>query len=79
MPETHVMDRLVRRSLERQVPLSVHFDLTYRCNERCIHCYVDHDDRGEMDTAEVRRVLEELSQAGTLFTTFDTSTCLLRS
>jgi MoaA/NifB/PqqE/SkfB family radical SAM enzyme len=57
----------------------VHFDLTYRCNERCIHCYVDHDDRGEMDTAEVRRVLEELSQAGTLFTTFDTSTCLLRS
>ena len=78
MPETRVMDRLVRRSLERQVPLSVHFDLTYRCNERCIHCYVDHDDRGEMDTAEVRRVLEELSQAGTLFLTFSGGEIFLR-
>ncbi len=31
------------------------FDLTYRCNERCIHCYLDHDDHGELTTAEVAR------------------------
>jgi radical SAM protein with 4Fe4S-binding SPASM domain len=78
MPETHVMDRLVRRSLERQVPLSVHFDLTYRCNERCLHCYVDQDQDGEMDTAEVQRVFDELSQAGTLFLTFSGGEIFLR-
>jgi MoaA/NifB/PqqE/SkfB family radical SAM enzyme len=22
------------------VPLAVQFDLTYRCNERCVHCYL---------------------------------------
>ena len=34
--------------------LSVHFDVTYRCNERCVHCYLDHDDHGEMTTAEIK-------------------------
>ena len=28
------------------VPLTVHIDVTYRCNERCVHCYLDHDDHG---------------------------------
>ena len=32
------------------IPLGVQFDLTYRCNERCVHCYLDHDDRDEMTT-----------------------------
>jgi MoaA/NifB/PqqE/SkfB family radical SAM enzyme len=36
----------------------VHFDLTYRCNERCVHCYLDHDDHGELTTAECIGVME---------------------
>jgi len=43
---TPVMDRLISRTVEKRGPLSVHFDLTYRCNERCVHCYLDHDDHG---------------------------------
>ena len=46
-----LMHRVWDRAIDAHVPLSVHFDLTYRCNERCVHCYLDHDDHGEMTTA----------------------------
>lgn len=70
MASSGVLSRLVSMSIARHVPLNVHFDLTYRCNERCIHCYLDHDDHGEMDTAEIKRVLDELKAAGAFFLTF---------
>ena len=50
-----LFDRVIGKSLARHVPLSVHLDLTYRCNERCVHCYLDHEDYGEMTTAEIER------------------------
>ena len=66
----HLMPDLMQyvwdRALDSHVPLSVHFDLTYRCNERCVHCYLDHDDHGEMTTPEVTDVLDQLAAAGTL-------------
>lgn len=78
MPSTLVMDRLVRRSVEQHFPLSIHFDITYRCNERCIHCYLDHGDHGELTTAEIRGVLEQLADTGTLFLTFSGGEIFLR-
>jgi len=59
-----------QRALALGVPLSVHMDVTYRCNERCIHCYLDHDDHGEMTTAEIKRTLDQLAEAGTFILTF---------
>jgi radical SAM protein with 4Fe4S-binding SPASM domain len=76
---TPVMDRLISRTVRKHQPLSVHFDLTYRCNERCVHCYLDHDDHGELTTAECLAVMEELAQAGTLFLTFSGGEIFLRS
>lgn len=76
--DTPVFSRLIEKSLARSIPLSVHFDLTYRCNERCVHCYLDHEDYGEMSTAEVQRVLEELAAAGTLFLTLSGGEIFLR-
>jgi radical SAM protein with 4Fe4S-binding SPASM domain len=73
-----LLQRVLDRAVEQRVPLSVHFDLTYRCNERCVHCYLDHDDHGEMTTAEVKRVLDELAAAGTLFLIFSGGELLLR-
>ncbi len=71
--------QLIRdRALEEGVPLAVQFDLTYRCNERCVHCYLDHDDHGELTTAEVKSVLDQLASAGTLFLTFSGGELLLR-
>jgi AdoMet-dependent heme synthase len=66
------------KALALGVPLSVHLDLTYRCNERCIHCYLDHDDHGEMTTAEIESVLDQLADAGVFFLTFSGGEVLLR-
>jgi AdoMet-dependent heme synthase len=75
---TPVMDRLIFRTVRKHQPLSVHFDLTYRCNERCVHCYLDHDDHGELSTAECLAIINELAQAGTLFLTFSGGEIFLR-
>ena len=75
---TGLMDRLIFRSLKSHLPLNAHFDITYRCNERCVHCYLDHEDHGEMTTSEVKGVLDQLRAAGTLFLTFSGGEVFLR-
>ncbi len=73
------LSALMDRALRETVPLSVQFELTRRCNERCVHCYVDLEDTsGELDTGEVLRILGELREAGTLFLTFTGGEPLLR-
>jgi AdoMet-dependent heme synthase len=76
---TPVMDRWIQRTVERHLPWSVHLDLTYRCNERCVHCYLDHEDHGEMTTGEIKNVLDQLAEAGTLFLTFSGGEIFLRA
>jgi AdoMet-dependent heme synthase len=73
-----LMQEMSQRALELGVPMSVHFDITYRCNERCVHCYLDHDDHGELTTAEIKGVLEELADAGAFFLTFSGGEVLMR-
>ena len=73
-----LMQQVWDRALAANVPLSVQFDLTYRCNERCVHCYLDHDDHGELTTAEIRGILDQLAAAGTLFLIFSGGELLLR-
>jgi len=60
------------------VPLSVHIDVTYRCNERCVHCYLEHDDKGEMTTAEIKNVLDQLAEAGVFFLVFSGGEVFMR-
>ena len=72
------MDGLISRTVQKHRPLSVHFDLTYRCNERCVHCYLDHDDHGELTTAECLKVLDDLARSGALFLTFSGGEIFLR-
>lgn len=59
-----LLQELTEKALAKNVPLSVQLDLTYRCNERCVHCYLDHDDHGEMTTAEIKHLLDEMADAG---------------
>lgn len=62
-----VMEDMGARAVALGIPLSVQLDLTYRCNERCIHCYLDHEDHGEMTTAEILGLLDQLAAAGVFF------------
>jgi radical SAM protein with 4Fe4S-binding SPASM domain len=75
---TALMEELHSRALSLGVPLSAHVDVTYRCNERCTHCYLDHDDHGEMTLAEIKDLLDQLADAGVLFLTFSGGEVLMR-
>ncbi len=74
-------DLLLEMSVKAQklnIPLSVQLDLTYRCNERCVHCYLDHDDHGEMTTAEIKHLLDEMAEAGVFILTLSGGEIFLR-
>jgi len=73
-----LMEEIGQRAQASGVPLSVHLDVTYRCNERCVHCYLDHDDHGEMTTLEIRGVLDQLADAGVFFLTFSGGEVFMR-
>src|ERR1700727_403114 len=67
-----------QKAMDLGVPNSVHLDITYRCNERCVHCYLDHDDHGEMTTAEITELLAQLAEAGVFFLTLSGGEVLMR-
>ena len=69
---------MVGKALTLGIPLSVQLDLTYRCNERCIHCYLDHDDHGEMTTAEIKNLLDQMADAGVFYLTISGGEILMR-
>lgn len=62
-----LLSEIGEKAVNLGLPLSVHLDVTYRCNERCIHCYLDHDDHGELTTSEIFDVLAQLADAGVFF------------
>ena len=72
------MQEMSAKALKLGIPLSVQLDLTYRCNEECVHCYLDHEDHGEMTTAEIKGLLDQLAQAGVFFLTLSGGEILLR-
>ena len=45
---------------------SATLELTYRCNERCRHCYVYDEGGKELTTEQVKKVLDDLHDMGVL-------------
>jgi radical SAM protein with 4Fe4S-binding SPASM domain len=75
---TALMQELESKALGLGVPLNAHLDVTYRCNERCTHCYLDHDDHGELTLTEIKSLLDQLADAGVLFLTLSGGEILMR-
>src|ERR1700719_3147667 len=73
-----LMQEMSAKALRLGIPLSVQLDLTYRCNERCVHCYLDHDDHGEMTTAEIKDLLDQMADAGVFYLTLSGGEILMR-
>src|SRR3989442_14083134 len=69
-------DRLLRTASRAHIPLAVLFEVTHRCNLGCAHCYLTEGPVGrpkptreELTLDEIRPVLDQLAEAGTLFPT----------
>ncbi len=73
-----LVGEMVAKALKLNIPLSVHLDLTYRCNERCVHCYLDHHDHGEMTTAEIKDLLDQMAEAGVFYLTISGGEIMMR-
>lgn len=73
-----LMHEMGAKALRLGVSLGVQLDLTYRCNERCVHCYLDHDDHGEMSTAEIKDLLGQMAESGVFFLTISGDEILMR-
>ena len=54
-----------QKATAQHIPLSAHLDITWKCNERCVHCYLDHEGKNEMSTAEIKDVIRQLADCGT--------------
>lgn len=77
------IDRAYQKARLLRVPFSVHFDLTFRCHQRCVHCYLPEDWRRgegppELETSQVKSILDQLAAAGTFFLTFSGGEVFLR-
>jgi radical SAM protein with 4Fe4S-binding SPASM domain len=84
--EPSLAELIVLKAEARRVPLNVHFELTYRCNEQCVHCYcvVEHGREREvrpleLTTGEVMRVLDDLAELGAFYLTLSGGEVLVRS
>jgi MoaA/NifB/PqqE/SkfB family radical SAM enzyme len=50
-----------------ELPMTMHLDVTYRCDLDCQHCYLDDKAWPELNPQELRSLIEQLHAAGTLF------------
>jgi radical SAM protein with 4Fe4S-binding SPASM domain len=73
-----LIEEMNQKATALGIPLGAHLDITWRCNERCVHCYLDHEGKDEMSTAEIKDVIRQLADAGTFFLTISGGEPLLR-
>jgi radical SAM protein with 4Fe4S-binding SPASM domain len=70
------------KAARERIPLSGSFELTWRCNLRCAHCYVRGSADGrtapELGTARVLSLIDEVARAGCLNLLFTGGEPLLR-
>jgi MoaA/NifB/PqqE/SkfB family radical SAM enzyme len=64
---------LHNRNFDKRVPISGSLELTFRCNNNCIHCYcnIPANDRAEiskeLDTFMIKRLLDQIADEGCLW------------
>ena len=58
-------------------PFSLHLDLTSRCTEKCVHCYVPRNRHFTMETDAALKAIDEFREMGGLCITLSGGECML--
>lgn len=67
---TAIAKVLEMKCVENCIPFNVQFELTYRCNLSCRHCYVVQDKQKELTFKEITSILDQLVEMGTFYLCF---------
>lgn len=62
----------------KHIPINIHWDLTYRCDHKCVHCYITERKTDELSYAECEQVLDQLAAAGTFTILFSGGDLFIR-
>src|SRR6266852_300984 len=83
--EASLLALISAKADQNRTPLNVHLELTYRCNEQCVHCYcvVEHGReqevrRQELTLDEIRHLLDDLADMGALYLTLSGGEVMVR-
>lgn len=72
-------DKIDSKLYGSKILFSTLFELTYRCNEKCIHCYAENDDsRRELTTEQAMAVIDNLFDANVAEITFSGGEAFIR-
>ena len=72
-------EAIIRKTLDKCIPFKVDWEITYRCNLRCAHCYqTGASGDKELTTEEICSALDELADLACLYLTFTGGEILLR-
>ena len=72
-------EAIVRKTLDKFIPFKVDWEITYRCNLRCSHCYqTGPSGDKELTTEEIYSALDELADLACLYLTFTGGEIFLR-
>lgn len=66
-------DTISQQVYENKYLFSALFELTYKCNEKCVHCYVDSyfsNEKKEISTIDAKKVIDNLYHANVAEITF---------
>jgi radical SAM protein with 4Fe4S-binding SPASM domain len=71
--------QIFKKTMEKNILLIVHWELTYRCNLSCPYCYCIHDKkRKELTLEEIKRIMDKLAEMKCLFITFSGGEIFMR-
>ena len=69
---------LIEKIGRNLVPFYCLLELTYKCNLKCIHCYVVRNERKELTPRQFFNILKQLKDLGTLYLTISGGEPLVR-
>lgn len=64
---------------KKNIPVMGLFDLTYKCNLKCKHCYINEEQRKELSLEEIKTILEQLKISNTFVILFSGGEIFTRS
>ena len=73
-----LLHQVIGRFSRLNIPAQVTLELTYRCNLRCAHCYIDLAETDGLSLKEWQGVIDQLKSAGAIYLLFTGGEIMVR-